>query len=64
MYLFLCLQFDTMSNRLLIRRSFSLKLHITNFSSRHRLHDFEAGLYPDDFLDIDLYLYICIYKLS
>ena len=53
MYLASYLHFDTMSNRLLIRQSSSLKLHITNFSNRHRLHDFEAGLYPDDSLNID-----------
>ena len=52
-YLFSCLHFDTRSNRLLSKLSFSLKLHITSFSKRKRLHNYDTILYPEDFLKMD-----------
>ena len=44
------MHFDARSNCLLSNLSFSLKLHITSFSWRQRLHDFDKILYPEDFL--------------
>ena len=33
--------------------SFSLNVHITSFSKKQRLYDFNTILYPDDFSKID-----------
>ena len=43
------MHFDTGSNHMLSKLSFSLKLQITGFSNRQRLHDFDKILYPKDF---------------
>ena len=48
-YLLSCLHFDKRSNQLLSNLSFSLKLLITSFFKRPRLHDFDLG----DFLKMD-----------
>ena len=49
MYLFSSLHLDTRSNHLLSNLSFSLKLNITSFFKKQRLHDF----YPEVFLRMD-----------
>ena len=52
-YLFSQLHFDTRSNRLLSKLSFSLKWHITSFSKKKRLHDFDTIQYSEGFFKMD-----------